>query len=266
MRWGCSDRIAPAHLSVTLFIQAEKEPGCWRTKRLRDAPQRGASINWCSGGTQNLLLPQMCMLLSPVCWSRKIVWMELCQWCVYVWSHSRTPEHLLFVFDIFHQRQEFLICNIIILVLPTVSRGVFKALDQILGLNKIAKLTVSYTWISFSVKCLVIIPQRCPVTHTQARMSTSTEAWPECWMQIFKEVFRWVEMWCINLCTLCRWSASSWRRRASQRMGFELFWLRRITCTAECVTHPRSQMAAIKMLRKLTVSIWLSHFPFHLSR
>lgn len=111
--------------------------------------------------------------------------MELCQWCVYMWSHSRTPEHLLFVFEIFHQRQEFLICNIIILVLPTVSRGVFKALDQILGLNKIAKLTVSYSWISFSVKCLVIIPQWCPVTHTQARMSTSTEAWPECWMPDF---------------------------------------------------------------------------------
>lgn len=72
-----------------------------------------------------------------------------------------------FLFEIFHQRQEFLICNIIILVLPAVSRGVFKALDQILGLNKIAKLTVSYTWISFSVKCLVIIPQWCPVTHTR---------------------------------------------------------------------------------------------------
>lgn len=192
--------------------------------------------------------------------------MELCQSCVYVWSHSRTPEQLLFVFEIFHQRHEFLICNIIILVLPTVSQGVFKALDQILGLNKIAKLTVSYTWISFSVKCLVIIPQRCPVTHTQARMSTSTEPWPECWMRIFKEVFRWVEMWCINLCTSCRWSPSSWRQRASQRTRFELFWLRRITRTPECVTHPRSQMAAIKMLRKLTVSIWLSHFPFHLSR
>lgn len=91
-------------------------------------------------------------------------------------TSSHIPEkqtmYVLFFLNLPSETIEFLICNIMQLInlflCCTQSHGrCLRLQTRFQVLNKIAELTVSYTWISFSMKCLVTSPQWCPVRHKE---------------------------------------------------------------------------------------------------